>query len=103
MGPRCCLYQTSIKREGLPNCGDCKVAESYNSMDTENLDAFNLFHQYLGTAYVNPFPMAEKPVLMLDMGTVRLCLEAEQVPREEWPDMITKFKILFDAREHTRA
>lgn len=102
IGPRCCLYRTRIRREGRPDCGTCPVAAAINDLLPDNLEAFGLFDTYLGGALLNLAPFAEQPVFLLDPQWVRLCLDAEQIPAGERPEMIQKFMVLHQAREAVR-
>jgi hypothetical protein len=65
-------------------------------------EVFNLYMGNLSMAVVNLAPMAEKPVLGLDPGWVRLVLEGEGYARHEWPRMIRLLLTVHQARERTR-
>lgn len=102
ISPNCCLHGGGVRRQGLPNCGKCPVAQALNELDDGNWEAFSIFTSDFGLALVNLAPMADAPVLGLDPGWVRLSLDARAIPREDWPDMIAKFQIIHRCREATR-
>jgi hypothetical protein len=83
---------------GLPDCAGCPVRQAVDSFTEENFGLFNFYMRYLSDAVVNPFPMAEEPVVMLDMGAVRLALDAERVPVADWPKVIDAMRALHSAR-----
>lgn len=59
--------------------------------------ALQLYQQWLADAWVNLAPMAEEAVLGLDAQWVRLALETEGFPRDEWADLIAKLRIVHRA------
>lgn len=78
------------------------MAGALDDLAPENMEAFHLFTSDLHMAILNHAPFSEDPVIGLDPSWVRLCLDAHDVPRKEWPGMIQKFLILHRCREATR-
>lgn len=96
------MYKSAFPREGLPDCGNCRVANAYHRLDPSNLDAFHLSQRYLEGAITNPFPMATEPILLLDLAVVRFLFEAEGIERPQWSEYIDKFQAIHRAKERAR-